>query len=253
MQQRCDQRQQVARHLLITLRCGMQSIGLHTSCRAVNTLEQEGKQGHMIFPGQQRIGFVELADVIRAVLRRERDTAEDHLGACAFERRDDVVEVLARAVDGQPAQTVIAAEGDNDDGRLQGEHLIQPLDSIFCRVATDARVHHMVVKAFRIQIVFEKIWITVAGLCTVPCSKAVAKGDNDGPSVAGLDTWLRCRSGRGGCRLRRRSRLSFAADGANTQSSGEAELQVEIARVHHTFNLAADRPLDEVASDEGTA
>jgi hypothetical protein len=30
-------------------------------------------------------------------------------------------------------------------------------------------------------------------------------------------------------------------------------LQAGTARVHHTFNLAADRPLDEVAKYEGTA
>jgi hypothetical protein len=253
MQQPRDKRQEVSRHLLIALGCGVQSIGLHTACRAVDALEQKGKQGHVILPGQQRIGLIELADVICTVIRREGDAGEHHLDACAFERRDDVIEVLTSAVDWQSTQAIIAAEGDDDDGRLQREHLIQPFDSILCRVATDAAVHYMVVKAFRIQIAFEKIWIAVASICTVPCSKAVAKGDNDGPIVAGLDRRLRHRRRRGRSRLRRRSWLSVAADHGDPEKRGEAELQAGTARVHHTFNLAADRRLDEVTKHEGTA
>lgn len=251
MQQRRDQRQQVSRHLLVALRGRMNSIGLHAAFRPVNPLEQEGKQGHVIFPGQQSIRLIELVDVIRAVVRRQSDAAEDHLDAPAFECRDDLIEILARAVDWQPAKTVIAAESDNDDSRLQGNYLIQPFDAILRRVAADPGVHNVVVKPFRIQIAFQKIGITVTRIGAVPCSKAVPESDNDRPIVAGRRLCHRNWRSRG--RLRRWSRLFVATDSANTHSDGERELQAGTARVRHTFNLAARRPLDEVAKYEGTA
>jgi hypothetical protein len=251
MQQRCDQRQQVPRHLLVALRGRMNSISLHAAFRPVSTLEQEGKQGHVIFPGQQSVRLVELMDVIRTVVRRQGDAPEHHLGPRAFECRDDLIEVLARTVDRQSAKTVIAAESNNDDSRLQGNHLIHPFDAILCRVAADPRVHNMVAKPLRIQIAFQKIGITVPCIGTVPCSKAVSESDNDRPIVAGRRFCHR--NWRRGGRRRRRSGLFVAADSANTQSSGERELQAGTARVRHTFNLAAPRRLDEVAKHEGTA
>ena len=251
MQERCDQRQQVSRHLLVALRGRMNSISLHAAFRPVNALKQEGKQGHVIFPGQQSIRLIELVDVIRAVVRRQSDAAEDYLGPRAFQCRDDLVEVLARAVDRQSAKTVIAAESDNDDSWLQGNYLIQPFDAILRRVAADPSVHNVVVKPFRIQIAFQKIGITVTRIGAVPCSKAVPESDNDRPIVA--DRRLCHHNWRIVGRLRRRSRLFVATDSANTQSDGERELQAGTARVHHTFNLAARRPLDEVAKHEGTA
>jgi hypothetical protein len=54
-------------------------------------------------------------------------------------------------------------------------------------------------------------------------------------------------------RLRRRSGLSVAANEADAQGDGEADLQTGTARVRHTFNLAAERWPDEVAKYEGTA
>lgn len=216
MQQRRDQRQQIAGYLLIATRGGVDSVRLHAARRAINVLKQKGKQGHMIFPGQQRVGLVELVDVIRTVIRRQRDAAEHDLGSCALKRRDDLIEVLARAVDRQSAQTIIPAEGNDDDRRFQREHFIHPVQTVFRGVATDAGVHHMVVKAFRFEIAFQKVWVAVAGICTVACSQAIAKGDNDRPIVMGLRRRLRCRSGRGRGRLRCGSGLSFAAKHANT-------------------------------------
>lgn len=217
MQQRREQRQQIARHLLIALRGRVYSVRLHAACRAINVLKQKGKQGHMVFPGKQCIGLVELTDVIRAIIRGQSNSTEHHFGSCALKRGDNLIEVAPRAVDRQSAQTIIPAEGNDDGRRFQREHFIQPVQTVFRRVAAYAGVHHMVVKALRFQIAFKKIWIAVAGICTVACSQAIAEGDNDRPIVGRLRLRLRCRSGRGGRGRRRRgSGLSFAAKHANT-------------------------------------
>jgi len=105
----------------------------------------------------------------------------------------------------------------------------------------------VVVKAFGVEILFEKIRITISRVCAVACSQAVAKGDDDGAIVPNRRRGL----GRCGGRRRRsgfRRRLSLAAGDGNCKCRGQGKTKVKpkaklwpgTARVHHTFNLAAD-------------
>jgi hypothetical protein len=253
MQQGKDQRQQIARYLSIALSRGVDAVGLHAASSAVDILKQKGEQGHVILLSQQCVDFVELADVIRAVVRRQGDAAEHDLCSRVPQGGDNLIEILACAVDGQAAKTIVAAEGDDDEGRLQGEHVIQPFDAVLRRVAADAGIHHAVVKAFGVEILLKKVWITVASVGAVACSQAVAKGNDDRAIVAGLSSRLRCfrrcRAGRS-----RRSRLSVAAGNDDDEQGDNREPPpMGTARVHHTFNLAADGNLAaDRRQDEGT-
>jgi len=56
---------------------------------------------------------------------------------------DNLIEILAGTVDGQTAETVVAAEGNDDKDRLQGKHVVQPVQTVFGGVAADAGVHDM--------------------------------------------------------------------------------------------------------------
>jgi hypothetical protein len=238
MQQGNDQRQQVARYLLIALWGGVNTVGLHAACGAVDVLKQKREQGHVILLSQERVDPVELADVIRSVVRGQGDAAEYDLCSRMLQGGNDLVEVLACAIDGQAAKTIIPAEGDDDEGRLQGEHIVQPFDAVLRRVAADAGIHHAVVKAFGVEILLEKVGITVAGIGAVACSQAVAKGDDDRAVVLGLGCRLRRCSRRRWSGLMRRGRLSIAAGEAKGERNSEAEPQMGTVRVHHTFNLA---------------
>jgi hypothetical protein len=253
MQEGKDQRQQVTRYLSIALSRGVDAVGLHAASSAVDILKQKGKQGYVILLSQRCVDFIELADVIRAVVRRQGDPAEHDLCSRVPQSGDDLIEILPCAVDGQAAKTIVAAEGDDDERRLQGEHVIQPFDAVLRRVAADAGIRHAIVKAFGVEILLKKIGITVAGIGTVARSQAVAEGNDDRAIVTGLSCRLR-RYGTG-CRgsLRRRSRLSVAAGNANDEQGDNREPPMGTARVHHTFNLAADGNLAaDRRQDEGT-
>ena len=259
MQQGKDERQQVARYLSIALSRGVDAVGLHAASRAVDILKQKGEQGYVILLSQRCVDCIELADVVRPVVRRQRDTTEHDLCPRVPQGGDNLIEILASAVDGQAAKTIVAAEGDDDEGRLQGDHIVQPFDAVLRRVAADAGIHHAVVKAFGVEILLEKVRITVAGIGAVACSQAVAKGNDDWAIVMRLSCRLRrcCRGRRGS--LRRRRRLSVAAGDAADEQGDNREPPMGTARMHHTFNLAADgnlaadRRQDEDTRREGAA
>jgi hypothetical protein len=252
MQQWCYKRQEIARYLLIALRGSVDTVGLHTARRPIDVLKQKGEQGHVVLLSQQRVSPVELADVIRSIVGRQCDAAEHNFDSCMLQGGDDLVEVFAGAVDGQAAEAVVAAEGDDDKNRLQGQYILQPFNAVLCSVAADARVHYAVGEAFGVEITFEKIGITVAGIGTVTCSKAVAKSHDDRAVVMRLNRRLRRCSGLWGG-LRRRSWLFLAADDADYQGKGNPEPQSGTARVHHTFNLAAESRRDEGTRRKGAA
>lgn len=222
MQQRNDQRQQITRHLLIALCGGMDAVGLHTSCGAVNIFEQKREQRHVILLRQQCVGLVELADVIRAIVRRERDAAEHDLSPRALQRGDDLIEIPSRTVDGKPAETIVAAEGYYDNRRLEGEHILQALNAVFGCIAANAGIHHVVMKAPVIEIAFEKIRIAVAGVGAVACGQTIAEGHDHRAVVTRRGNWLRSRS-RSGCLSRRFRRrvLTVTSTGGERKCSNE--------------------------------
>jgi hypothetical protein len=252
MQQWCYKRQEIARHLLIALRRGVDTVGLHTACGPIDVLKKKGEQGHAILLSQQRVSPVELADVIRAIVGRQCDAAEHNFDSCMLKGGDDLVEVFVGAVDGQAAEAVVAAKSDDDKNWFQREDFIHPLDAVLRCVATNACVHYVVVEASGVEITFEKIGITVAGIGAVTCGKAVAKGHDDRAVVMSLNRRLRRCSGLWGG-LRRRSWLSLAADDADYQGEGNPEPQSGTARVHHTFNLAAESRRNEGTRRKGAA
>lgn len=222
MQQRKDQRQQVARHLLIALCGGVDAVGLHTSCGAVNILEQKREQRHVILLRQRCVNLVELADVIRAIVRRERDAAEHDLSPRVLQRGDDLIEIPPCTVDGKPAETVVAAEGYDDERRLEGEHILQALNAVFGRIAANAGIHHVVMKALVVEVAFQKIGIAVAGVGAVACSQAVAEGDDHRAVVTRRGNWLRSGSrSRGLSRRFRRRILAVTSTGGERKCSNQ--------------------------------
>ena len=70
-------------------------------------------------------------------------------GSAGFEGGDDLVEVGAGVFDAQAAETVVAAELDDDDGGLQGEDGVEAFDTVLGGVAADALVDDAVVVARR--------------------------------------------------------------------------------------------------------
>ena len=71
-----DEGEDVAGDDLVAAGGGVGAVGLHHAGDAVDVLEQEGKHGDAVLPGEQGVGLVELADVVGAVVGREGDAGE---------------------------------------------------------------------------------------------------------------------------------------------------------------------------------
>lgn len=254
MQQRSEQRHQVARDLLVALCGGVDSIALHTAWHTIDVLKQKREKRHMILTAQHRVDIVELADVVRSIVGRQRDAAEHNLNSSMLQRRDDLIEISARAVEGKAAQAIIAAEGDDDNNRLERKHIVQSVKTVLCCVSANAGVHHAIVKALLVEVLLQKIRIAVAGIRSIPCCKAVAECDNDRTIVTGLRSGLGRRSGRrASFRCWRRSGFSLAANDSNRERNNKTKPQMGTSGAHHTFNLAVERRWDEGARGEGAA
>ncbi len=171
---------------------------LHHAGYSVDALEQKGKHRDLVFLCQHGVGCIELLDVVGAVVWREGDSGERHLGAAGFEGGDDLVEVGAGIFDGQAAQAVVAAEFDYDNRRLEVENGIEPLNAIFGGVAADALVDDAVVVAASVEIRLKVVGIALAGVCSETGGEAVAEADQDRAVVrfagrrwsGGLGLWL---------------------------------------------------------------
>ena len=126
----------------------MNTVRLHSALHPINIFQQERQHRHMILGCQQSIGLVELPDVIGAIVRRQGDAAQHHLGAGIEQRGHDPIEILAGAGDGQSAQAIVSAEGHDHQHWLQPQCVLQPIDSVLGGVSADALVDHLVVIAF---------------------------------------------------------------------------------------------------------
>jgi hypothetical protein len=246
MQKRCDQREQVARDLLISLRCGVNPVGLHTAGNAVDVFEQKRKQRHMILSGQKSVGFIELANVVRSVVRRKCDAPQHHLYARVLERGNYAVQIPAGTCDGQAAKTIVAAKGDDDENGLESKHIIKPVQAVFGCVAADAGIDDVIVKSFGVEILLQKIRVAIACIGSVAGREAVAECDDDRAVIMRSRYGLCSGSSRGGlsCWFRRWVPAIASTEG---QCRSERKKHTGTAGVHHTFNLTVERKPDEGA------
>ena len=147
-------------------------------------LSREGSMGLLcIFWRRKRVGVVELLDIVGAVVRGQGDADEDDHGAAGPESGDDLVEICAGVFDAQAAETVVAAELNDDDRRLHGDDVVDALDAVFGGVAADALIDDAIVIAPGVEVGLEIVGITFAEFGAVACGEAVAETDDDGTLV----------------------------------------------------------------------
>ena len=71
----------------------MGSVRLHHAVDAEDAFENKRKYGHVELSSQKIVGFIELADIVCAIVGREGDAGQNDLGAGGSECRYDAVEV----------------------------------------------------------------------------------------------------------------------------------------------------------------
>ena len=163
----------------------MGAVALHHSGDAVDVLEQEGKQGNAVLLCDEGVGLVELADVVGAVVGWEGDAGEGDASAGVLQGGDDLVEIGAGVCDGQAAQTVVAAELDEDDGGVEGENAGETLEAVLSGVAADALIVDAVVDVALVEGGLQIVWVALAGAGTSSGGEAVAETDEEGAAVRG--------------------------------------------------------------------
>ena len=104
-------------------------------------------------------------------------------GSAGFEGADDLVEIGAGVFDAEAAETVVAAELDDDDCRLHGDDAVEAFDAILGGVAADALVDDPVFVALCVEIGLEVVGVAFAGVGAVAGGEAVAEADDQRPLV----------------------------------------------------------------------
>lgn len=87
---------------------------------------------------------VEAMDVGLAVIARQRDAGDDDFGVRVLQGLDDGVEVGLHLFGTDSSQAVVAAEGDDDDGGMQADYLVDSVEAVFSGVTADAFIDDMV-------------------------------------------------------------------------------------------------------------
>jgi len=118
-------------------------------------------------------------NVIRAIIRRQRDSGQQNADVRGFESRKKLVEVAARLIERQSAQAVVAAELDDDHLRIQLENRRQAGESILGSGAACAPVENLVVVARGVQVALEEIGVRLAFGKPVTGRDAVSVADEE--------------------------------------------------------------------------
>ena len=79
----------------------------------------------------------------------------------ALDGADDRVEILPGGGDGQAAQTIIAAKGDDDNLWMESDDCRKTDDTILGRVPADACIDDAVVITLRIQVALQGVGIAL--------------------------------------------------------------------------------------------
>ena len=120
-EERFDVGKQVVGDDLVAARCGVDVVGLHHALNAVNIFEQEGHERHVEAVGEGGVVAGEVLDVVGAVVGRKGDTGEDDFGSGGLEVGEHLGKIGAGGSGVEAAETVVAAELEDDDGRMKCE------------------------------------------------------------------------------------------------------------------------------------
>ncbi len=155
----------------------MDAVGLDGAGDVDEVFVEHGHEGGVVLGGEIAEDLLEGVDVIAAVVGRQGDAGQQDLDVSGFERGEDGVEIAARPIRREAAQTVVAAELHDDDVGMQQQHGTQAGDRVFGGGAAGALVIDFVAVAAGIEIVLQRVRIGLAGSESIARRDAVAKAD----------------------------------------------------------------------------
>ncbi len=163
---------------------GMDAVGLNGIRHLIYVPVDVGDHRDMIASGDKGERRIELPDVIRAVIRRQRDAEQNYLTASLEQCGDDGVQIAACVGDGDAAQTVVATEFHEHKHGMQTQDILQTVHAVPGCVATDAGIDDAVVVTMRLQIRLQIVRIGFARSDAIPGRDAVAEAVDHGKRMA---------------------------------------------------------------------
>jgi len=158
----------------------MNAVGLDGSGDIDEILVEHGHEGDAALGREIAKDLVEGADVVRAIIGRQRDAGEKDFYVSVQERGEHLIEIRAGLGDGQAAEAVVAAELDNHDGRVKPQDIGQSRKRILGGGTAGALVDNFVPIALGVEHFLEEVRVSLALLKTQTSGDAVAEADEDG-------------------------------------------------------------------------
>jgi len=124
---------------------GMDAILLNRPGDTDQVFVDHGHEGGMMLGGQIAKDLVEGLNVVRAIIRGERDTGEQDLDMRGLQSREDVIEIAASLVGGQTAESVITTEFDDYNFRVQKQDRADVGDCVLCGRPAGALIINLIV------------------------------------------------------------------------------------------------------------
>lgn len=163
---------------------GMDAVLLDGAGDIDEVFVDHGDETHVVLRGEVAEDLVERGDVVGAIVGGQRDACEEDLDVCGLQGGEDGVEVLARLIRRQPAEAIVAAEFDDDDGGMRLDDGVDVRDCILGGGAAGAAILDFVFVAALVEVLLERVRPGLAGLETIAGRDAVAVAD-DGRPIGG--------------------------------------------------------------------
>ena len=168
----------------------MNSIGLDGAGNVHEIFVDHGHECDVMPRGEVVKHGIKLANVVGAIVGRKSDAGKQNLDAAIGESGEHGVEVVARLIEWKTAQTVVAAEFNDDNFRMKKQDRRQSFHGVLGGGAACSQVLNLVVVAEFVEVALQSIRERLTGRQIVACCNAVAVADDDGP--AGSEEWKRC-------------------------------------------------------------
>lgn len=164
---------------------GVNAVGLNGAGHMNQVFVDHGHHGDVVFGGECGEEPVKGVDIVGAVIGRQGDAGQQNANVRFFERGQHQSQVAPGLRKGQAAETVVAAELDDDDGRMQAKHVGQVGDGVFGGRAWRAHVPDQVAITVGVQDALQGVGEGLAVRQPVAGGDAVAIADKQRPRRGG--------------------------------------------------------------------
>ena len=153
---------------------------LLNGARLVNQiLVNHGHKGNVVARGEDEKDLVKGLDVIRPIVRRQRDAGQQDPDVGCFKGSENLVEIVACLIERQAAKPVVATEFDDDHIGMKAQDGRKTDDGVLGCGSAGTLIDDLVVVSLGVELALQSIWKGLAWSEAMTGRDAVAKADQD--------------------------------------------------------------------------